>query len=270
MKIAMGVFDGVHLGHIKVIERAHKVLTFHPHPNKGVHLLTTVAERKELINNLEVVKFSNKLGSLTPEEFVRDFLVKKYKPEVVCVGDDFAFGYNRSGNVETLKKLGEKHGFQIEVTPEVDIGGKPVRSSRIRILLGKGKVEEAAQLLGRDYKISGKVIHGRGIGKKLGFPTANIKTDKDKLIPKPGVYAGKIIVNNQLFPCAISIGEQSTFGGHHIEIEAYIFNFKHNIYRKKVTFFFEKFIRLQRKFKDKKALQKQIAQDIKKIKNLVK
>ncbi|MFC1517746.1 bifunctional riboflavin kinase/FAD synthetase [Candidatus Margulisiibacteriota bacterium] len=265
MKIALGVFDGVHLGHQKVIERAHRVFTFHPHPNRGIHLLTTLRERKELINNLEIVKFGPKIGSLTPEEFVRDFLVKRYRPEVVCVGEDYAFGYNRRGNVSFLRKLGKKYNYQVEIIPEVDIKGKPIRSSRIRRLLGERRIEEAAVLLGRDYQLSGKVVHRQGLGRKLGFPTANIKVDKNKLIPGTGVYSGKVIVANKLYPCAISIGEQKTFGGHNIEIEVYILNFKHNIYRKRITVFFEKFIRHQKKFSSAGQLVAQIKKDILKI-----
>jgi riboflavin kinase / FMN adenylyltransferase len=267
MKIALGVFDGVHLGHLKVIERVHRVVTLHPHPNTGVHLLTTLAERRDLINNLDVIKFNSRIGHLTPEEFIRDIIVKRYRPEAVCVGDDFAFGYNREGDVRTLKELGRKYGFAVEVVPEVDIKNRPVRSSRIRHLLGTGQVVEAAELLGRDYTISGKVVRGRGIGHKLGFPTANIRTDKDKLVPRPGVYSGHIIVANEYHPCAISIGEQETFGIERaVEVEAYIIGFSRNIYGKRVTLFFEKFLREQKKFKDKKALAAQIKNDVKKVK----
>lgn len=265
MKIALGVFDGVHLGHQKVIERAHRVLTFHPHPNQGVHLLTTIPERQGLINNLDIVKFTTKLGQLTPEEFIRDFLVKKFKPSVVCVGDDYAFGYNRSGNLEMLKKFGEKYDFQIEVIKEVDYQGTPIRSSRIRHLLAESKVEEAAKLLGRNYQLSGKVVRGHGVGKTLGFPTANIQVDKNKLIPGIGVYSGEVIANNKLYPCAISIGERKTFEGHQVEVEAYILDFNENIRSKRITVFFKEYLRAQRKFSTKEELKAQITKDIDKI-----
>lgn len=268
MKIALGVFDGVHLGHQKVIEKAHRVLTFHPHPNKGVHLLTTLAERKSLINNLEVVKFNEKLGKLSPEEFIRDFLVKKYKPQEIIVGHDYAFGYNRSGNVKSLKDFGKKYNFEVLEVGEIKYKGRPIRSSWIRQLLGKGKIEEAALLLGRNYSLGGKVVRGCGIGRALGFPTANVKVDENKLVPKSGVYQGEVIVGNKLFPCAISIGEQKTFNGHKVEVEVHIINFCGNIYHQRIKIFFNKFIRLQQKFANKEQLKNQIKKDVKLIFNI--
>ncbi len=268
MKIALGVFDGVHLGHIKVIERAHRVITFHPHPNKGAHLLTTLPERQDLIQNLDVIPFNSRIGELTPEEFVRDILVKRFRPKTVLIGDDYAFGYNRSGSAKTMEELGRKYGFEVEIIPEVDSKGTPVRSSRIRHLLSEGKVNDAAELLGRDYSLSGKIVRGKGIGRTLGFPTVNVHVDKDKLIPMPGVYSGYCVVNNTLHTCAISIGERETFGKEHtVIVEAFLLNFKGDLYGKRITLFFEKFIRAQKKFKSAKALQQQIKKDIVRVRD---
>ena len=268
MKLALGIFDGVHIGHCKVIERAHRVLTLHPHPTTAAHLLTTLAERKALINNLDVLKYTPALGKLSPEEFVRDILVKKFRPESVFVGEDYAFGYNRTGNTALLKALGQKYGFSVEVVPEVIIKGKPVRSSLIRHLLSKGNIEDAAALLGRDYSVSGSVVRGKGVGRELGFPTVNLHTDENKLIPAPGVYAGHIIVNNTYHPCAINIGERRIGHNAHIELEAYILNFSADVYGKRVTLFFEKFLRTPKQFKNHKALAAQIKKDVQRIEKI--
>ena len=191
---------------------------------------------------------------------------KRFKPKTILIGDDYAFGYNRSGNAKTMEELGRKYGFDVEVIPEVDSKGTPVRSSRIRHLLAGGKVRDAAELLGRDYSLSGKIVHGKGIGRALGFPTVNIHVDKDKLVPMPGVYSGYCVVNNALHTCAISIGERETFGKEYtIVVEAYLLDFKGNLYGKRITLFFEKFIRKQKKFKDKKALRSQIKKDVRKL-----
>ena len=262
IKIAVGVFDGVHKGHQKVIEKAHLVISFDPHPNKAVHLLTTPAERQDLIGNIKFIKFNKKISQMSPEDFVK-MLVKKFHPESICVGHDFAFGYNREGNVQILRQLGEKYGFIVEEIPEVFIDGIPVRSSAIRKLLAKGDIAQATEFLGREYQVSGKIVHGVGRGKTLGFPTINVCPDHpDKLLPLEGVYAGEVILEKKIYRCAIFIGECESFGETKKVLEAHILNFNGNVYGKKCTLFFKNYLRPVQKFANQEALKNQIRQDI--------
>ncbi len=265
MKLALGVFDGVHLGHQKIIETAHRVITFDPHPNKGVHLLTTLQERQDLIGNLDVLKFTSRIANMYPQDFIEQIIVRKYRPEIIIVGHDYAFGYNRSGKVDTLIELGKKYNFKVEVIDEVIIDGHPVRSSLIRKLLAKGDVKEANKLLGRDYVLTGKVVHGHGRGIGLGFPTVNLKTDVSKLVPGQGVYKGEAIYQNKIYKAAIFIGERQTFGEHERVIEAHLLNFHEQAYGKQVTLFFQDFLRPEQKFTGADQLIEQIKKDISRI-----
>ncbi len=263
MKLALGVFDGVHSGHQKIIEKAHRVITFDPHPNKGVHLLTTIAERRGLIGNLDVIKFTKKIQNMYPQDFIEKIIVRRYRPEILVVGHDYAFGYNRAGDLRMLVELGKKFNFKVEIVPEVELDGQPVRSSLIRRFLAHGDVESAARYLSRNYSLAGKVVHGHGRGKKLGFPTINIKPGHpNKLIPGAGVYAGEVIVNNKLYPAAVFVGERQTFNETKRVIEAHLINFQGRLYGKKAVVFFKKFIRAEKKFDSAEALAQQIKKDI--------
>jgi riboflavin kinase/FMN adenylyltransferase len=264
MKIALGVFDGVHRGHQKVIECAHRVVTFDPHPNTGIHLLTTLSERQDLIGNLDIIRFNRRISNLAPRDFIKKIILPRYKDlETIIVGHDFAFGYNREGSVETLKELGKEFDFTVEVIPECLYKGKPIRSSAIRKLLARGNVETANQYLGRAYQLTGKIVHGRGRGAKLGFPTINIHPDHpDKLIPCEGVYAGEVILDNKIYRAAIFIGERQTFGESEKVIEAHVLDFQGKVYGKTCTLFFKKYLRPEQKFSSQKKLIAQIKKDI--------
>jgi riboflavin kinase/FMN adenylyltransferase len=271
-KIALGIFDGVHLGHQKVIEKAHWVVTFHPHPSfalkhdSDMRYLTTLSERKILIGNLAVIKFNRRLAQKSAERFVKDILVKRFHPTEVIVGFDFCFGKNREGNVKTLTQLGRKFGFKVTVIPPYRMKGTPVKSSVIRNLLDEGQIEKANVLLGREYFVTGKVVKGLGRGRKIGFPTANVKADIHKLIPGCGVYAGSAIVNNQSYPAAINIGNQPTFNDGQYQMEAHLLNYNGpKLYGKPITIIFEKFIRPEQKFKSVVELKRQIKKDVAKV-----
>lgn len=266
MKLALGFFDGVHIGHQKIIEKAHRVITFDPHPNKDVQLLTTLAERRELVGNLDVLKFTKKIQTMYPQDFIEKIIVRRYHPETIVVGHDYAFGYKRTGDLRMLIELGKKFKFNVEIVPEVNLAGEAVRSSAIRHFLEHGEVERAAKYLSREYSLAGKIIHGHGRGRKMGFPTINIKPDHaNKLVPGAGVYAGEVIVDNKLYPAAIFIGKRQTFNETKLVIEANLFNFIGNIYGKKAIFFFKKFIRPEQKFNSAEELAAQIKKDIKEI-----
>ena len=268
MKLALGVFDGVHIGHQKVIEKAHRVMTFDPHPNPGRHLLTTLKERQDLIGNLDVIRFNKWVSNLSPEDFVKKIILKRYKNlTTVIVGEDFAFGYNREGDTKTLLDLGKKHGFDVEIIPEITYQKEPVRSTEIRHFLGHGNLEMATKYLGRAYQLSGRIYRGSGTGHKLGFPTINIQPeDSNKLIPLEGVYKGEAIVNNQAYKAAIFIGTRKTFDGEHKVVEAHLLGFNQKVYGKRATVFFYEYLRNEKKFKDATALSKQIKRDVKLVK----
>jgi len=266
MQLAIGVFDGVHPGHKKVIEKAHFIITFDPHP-AGKKLLTTIRERKELIRNLKVIKFSDKVRAQYPEEFIKKNIIK-YKPTIVFVGQDFHFGHDRTGNAGTLKQLGQKYGFEVEIIPEVLFGSEKISSTRIRKLLLASNIAHANELLGREYSLTGKVIRGQKVGRQLGFPTLNLKIAPEKIYPGHGSYAGYLIIDNVLHNCAIFIGERSLARNRsEVVIEAHMLNYqgKKRLYGKECKLFFKHFIRPVQKFDSRDELISAIRKDIEKI-----
>lgn len=268
MKVAIGVFDGVHRGHQKVIEKAHRIITFDPHPHP-LQLLTTVPERQDLIGTLDVLKFNKAMASLSPAAFIEKYIVKPYAPEAIIVGHDFVFGHDRSGNIETLRELGNTFKFTVEEIPEYCHNGQPVRSSKIRDLLRNCKVAEANELLGRDYQLNGTVAYGEGVGHQLGFPTINIQlADHRKLIPGYGVYSGEMIILNKLYRAAIFIGTRQTFNGTDTVIEAHLLDFDHQTYTKHCTLFIQKYLRPEHKFPTREALIEQIKKDVQQIRQM--
>jgi riboflavin kinase/FMN adenylyltransferase len=259
MKIAIGVFDGVHRGHQKVIEKAHLVLAIAPHPNPDIGLLTSPAEKKDLLGSLAEFKFTPRSARLTPEEFIV-WLKQKYAPAEIIVGHDFHFGWRRQGDITLLKKLGKKYCLAVTEIPEYIYQKTAVRSSTIRAYLYDGKIRQANELLGRDYQLCGKVIRGKRLGRRLGAPTINLRLDcPQKLVPRDGVYRGEASVRNKLYPAAIFIG--------HGAIEAHLLGFRGSLYGQKAVLFLQEYLRPIVKFKDLNALQKQIRKDIKNIKH---
>lgn len=277
--VALGNFDGVHLGHKKVIESAVKfsrkikahsaVITFDPHPQeviapeRGLRLLTTLTEREELFLNLGVdsvvvTRFTPILRKLSYADFVRRYLVGKLGVRQIFIGYDYAFGKGRAGSVAELKQFGKQFGFGVSVVPPVKVGGEVVKSGRIRENLSRGDFARAMKLFGHPYRLTGKVVRGDGRGKTLGFPTANLKVDPRKLIPAEGVYAGFVDGKK----CVINIGSRPTFGGGKSLIEVHILNFKGNILGKtlKVDLFCR--LRGEIQFSDALALIGQIKKDI--------
>ncbi len=271
ISVAIGIFDGVHLGHLHLIARAHRVLTFDPHPVSGTVLLTTLEEKKALIGNLDVLKFNKRLFKLTPENFVKKVLLRRYDLGKVYVGADFRFGFKRSGDTKTLKTLGKKYGFEVEIVPLQKINGKVIKSSLIRQLIGAGKITEAAKLLGREYYLMGKVVHGSNRGHKLGFPTINIKTSESKCLPKLGVYAGEVVVKNHSYLCGVNVGIRPTFNDSkpRVTVEANLIGYKGgSLYGQKVLLTLKSYIRAEQKFKNVGALVRQIKKDMTLIKKL--
>ena len=277
--VALGTFDGVHIGHRKVIEATIKyackigahsaAITFDPHPqeivapDRGLRLLTTLQEREELLAGLGVdavivSQFTHDLQKLTYSEYVEKYLVKRLGVRQVFVGYDYAFGHGRTGTPADLKKLGEKHGFGVIVIPPVKIGRQIVKSAVIRDLLGRGCFSQALTMLGHPYRLTGKVVRGVGRGKKLGFPTANLRVDPRKLIPAHGVYAGFVDGKK----CVVNIGSRPTFEAGRTTIEAHILNFNRNIRNKTLRLDLFHRLRDEKQFSDVKELRRQIKKDI--------
>jgi riboflavin kinase/FMN adenylyltransferase len=279
---ALGVFDGVHLGHNEIIKRAKIAITFDPHPqltsrNKldPIKMLTTLEERKMLIDNLLVLQFSDEVAGLNPEEFVKKVLIDELGVEKVVVGYDYRFGFRRSGCVEDLREYAERYGFVVEIVPPFRINEIPVKSSTVRRLIMSSSFEEAKKLLGRDYFLMGEVIKGKGIGKKIGYPTANLEVPDEKLLPARGLYAGEVEAKGKNYKAVIYFGVLPSLSSEENKLvydeirahglEVYLLNFKGDLCGEKIIIKFKRHIRNEMYFEDIKDLKKQIQNDLRKI-----
>ncbi len=285
---AIGNFDGVHLGHqlifkkLKEISKNFKlpsvVLTFEPHPEKvlrskkKVNLICTKKQKYEIISKLGVdflieIPFDLNFSKILAEEFVLEFLVKKINISALVIGRNFVFGFKKSGNFKTLRVLSKKYRFNLEIIKPLIFEGFLVSSTNIRNLLKEGKIEEANKLLGRNYSMFGKIVKGKGLGKKYFVPTINVQFENDILL-KEGIYSGYTKIDEGEYPSAISLGKNPTLKGKETCLEAHLLNFQGNLYGKSAEVFFCKKIRNQKKFKSQEKLREQILKDIEFIKNL--
>ena len=281
--IVLGTFDGVHKGHKKIFDRAVSfarrnklpcyAVTFKPHPQqfiipeRGLKLLTTLQERVERIKRLgvddvKIIHFDKGLQNLSYQEFVEKFIVKKFRAGHVFVGYDFAFGWGRLGHASQLKELGQDYGFEVIIVPAFKIEGEIVKSKKLRELIGAGDLNKVVRMMGHPYQISGKVVRGKGVGRKLGFPTANLKIDPHKLIPAHGVYAGRC--NGK--KCAINIGTRPTFGGIPTTlVEVHFPGAKLSLTGKNLKVEILRRLRNEIQFTDTEELKKQIKKDLERI-----
>ena len=283
--LTVGSFDGIHLGHQQLLQELEKqaqdcdcqevLVTFHPHPKQvlstgpqtRIELLTPLEEKIQILEMyglpvLLVIPFTRDFSRLTYRNFVEQILLKKLKMKKMVIGYDHAFGRNREGHANQLKELGETHGFSVTVIEPHRIDNEVASSSRIRQLLSEGNIELANRLLGRNYSLSGIVEKGESRGKKLGFPTANLRpTDPGKLIPRRGVYAVDIRINGDNFKGMMNIGHRPTFNFDPLTLETHIFNFSGLLYGSKLEIVFKKFIREERKFDNSQELKNQILKD---------
>jgi len=280
--LTLGNFDGVHLGHQaifkKVVERAREIsgtsvaFTFEPHPlkvlspDRSPQLLNTFHGKLRLFEaaGIEVVicaNFTRVFADQHPEDFAREVLHKQIGVKEVYVGYDYAFGKGREGSIESLKRMGQTHGFKVGVIEPVQVDGVVVSSSTIRDLITSGRVEEGARLLGRHYTIEGEVVHGSHRGHTLGFPTANIKSNNE-LIPAFGVYAVLARVQGRTLKGVASIGIRPTFDGGPVSMEVFLFEFGEDLYGKEMEVAFVKRLRGEEKFPDVEALVHQIQEDV--------
>lgn len=284
--ITIGTFDGVHTGHQHILQQLQEaaqacngetvIITFDPHPrevlagDKSVRLLTTLEEKISLlahwgIHHLVVVPFTRAFSELSATAYLEDFLISTFRPHSIIIGYDHRFGHNREGGLELLEAEQEKYGFQLLEIPQQVIHHAAVSSTRIRKSLHEGDIRLATELLGYPYFLNGKVVHGDKMGRKLGFPTANISlNDYRKLIPAQGVYAVTVTIghNGPLLQGALNIGTRPTFNGAELRIEVFILDFDQEIYDAPIRVDFLEYIRADKKFDSVEALVVQMKNDV--------
>ena len=282
--LTIGTFDGVHKGHQAILrDVVHQaaaidgesiLITFEPHPRKLIYpeqslqLLTTLDEKIKLIEatgirHIVVTPFNADFASLTADEYIRDFLVKKFQPQNIVIGYDHRFGHDRTGNLDLLQSLSAQYGFIVNEIPAQKIDEAAVSSTKIRKALHNGDVNGAQAMLGRAYTLSGTVVTGAQIGRKLGFPTANVQpTDADQLIPANGVYAVLAKVNGTQYKAMLNIGIRPTVTTElKLYIEAHLFDFAEDIYGKELELSFVARLRDEQKFPSLEALREQLGRD---------
>lgn len=290
--VTSGTFDGVHLGHQKILHRIREIarsiqgetvlLTFWPHPRlvlypeeHNLRLLSTFEEKASLlrqfgIDHLITIPFTQEFSQLTSEEFIRKVLIEKIQTKKLVIGYDHRFGKNREGSFEYLQTHSSEFGFELEEISREDVDEIGVSSTKIRKALESGEVQTANQYLGRPYELNGIVVKGQQIGRSIGFPTANIHVPNDyKLIPKDGVYAVEAKVEDQIFKAMLNIGNRPTVDGTRKTVETHLFDFQGDLYNKLITVYFRAFIREERKFENLEALKAQLNSDQKSAKSLL-
>jgi riboflavin kinase/FMN adenylyltransferase len=299
--VTIGTFDGVHMGHRKVIDKLKSearaingetvIITFHPHPRKvvsstilGIRLINTLDEKIELleklgVDHLVVVPFTDAFANQPAEDYVKNFLVSKFHPHTIIIGYDHRFGRERKGDYLLLEKMASQYNYNLKEIPKQMLDEISISSTKIREALLEGKIEVADKLLGYDFFFSGTVVHGDKLGRKLGYPTANLKImDEEKIIPGNGIYAvyaelesGKqkrkegnsriIITLRSRFKGMMSIGFRPTVDGSKRVTEVNIFDFNKEIYNQSLKVYVKKYLREEIKFESLEKLVKQIDED---------
>ena len=287
--VTIGNFDGIHLGHREIFRKLVRaageknkksvVITFDPHPQKIIHperrpffLLTPLNEKLSLIKSCGVdavilLTFSIEFAGITAERFVEDILWKKLRLSKLLVGYDYAFGKGKGGNAKFLKASGRRIGFQVEVMGAVKTGGVISSSTGIRLAILDGNVKLASEMLGRPYGVTGSVVKGYRRGTEIGYPTANIKSEK--VIPATGVYAIIARLEGVRHPGVINIGYNPTFGNEEISTEVHLLDFEGNIYGKDITILFIDRLRDETKFESSEELALQIKRDIERAREIL-
>ncbi len=290
--VTIGTFDGVHIGHQSILNKLKEitkrkygetvVITFEPHPRivleldkQNLRFLNSMEEKQELfkkfgIDHLVLLTFTKEFSKMSSEEFIKSILVDKIQISSLVIGYDHHFGKNRSGDFNNLSFLGKKYGFDVEQVAAQEIKGIAVSSTKIRNALFVGNVDKANLFLGYNYSITGRVVGGNKIGKKLGFPTANLSIENEnKLIPAHGVYAVYVKYKNKMLKGMLSIGSKPTFDEYDENVEVHIFDFSETIYNQKITVCFSNRIRDIIRFDDADTLKEQLFKDMKRAKELL-
>jgi riboflavin kinase/FMN adenylyltransferase len=282
--VTSGTFDGVHLGHQKILQRVLEIaeridgetvlITFWPHPRlvlfpeeHKLRLLSTFEEKAKLLRELGIdhlisIPFTKEFSELSSQEFIENVLVNKIKCKKLVIGYDHRFGKNREGSFEYLQANHLKFGFELEEIPRQDVDDIGISSTKIRKALEVGDVTMALNYLGRPYELNGLVIKGQQIGRSIGFPTANIHIPNDyKLVPRDGVYAVQAAVNGNLYKAMLNIGNRPTVDGSKKTVEAHLFDFQGDLYDMQITIYFKAFLREERKFDGLEQLKAQLKLD---------
>lgn len=283
--ITVGTFDGVHVGHQKILNKIRTIannnngetalLTFDPHPRKvlfnssnSLKLINTLDEKINLLSNygldhLIIHPFNKDFSRITPTSYVRDLLVNQLNVATLVIGYNHQFGRNREGDITLLHELSEVYNFNVQEINAEEINEIKVSSTKIREALSMGDILQANNYLGHDFTLSGEVIEGNKIGRSIGFPTANISIkDEEKIIPADGVYAVKVKLNDQCFNGMMNIGNRPTIEEtNKSSIEVHIFDFSENIYGLEIEIVFKAHIRKEEKFSDIDTLKKQLIND---------
>jgi len=292
--VTLGTFDGVHLGHQAILKELYKekkerkreslLVTYEPHPQMVVSpensplLLSTLEEKLKLLKNIPegrelsgvlVMKFNKELSQLAAGKFIEEIVVKKLKAGELITGENHAFGKDRFGGVELLKKASRPFDFELKVVPSILQDKTRISSSRIRKEMLTGDFEEACKMLGHSYLISGKPVKGKGIGTEIGYPTINLEVPGKKLLPKKGVYGAETEMANKKYYGMMYIGRRLTLEEEGLSLEINLFDYQENTVPDKLMVYLHKWIRGEMKFESLKGLQTQLSEDEKKIRQLL-
>ena len=287
--LTLGNFDGVHVGHQQIFKRVigrsaelgapSIVYTFEPHPLKVLQpgkffpLITTIDEKRRIIEKVGIdilicEDFTREFALKSPPDFVKEILHERLKAHEIFIGPDYRFGMRREGNAGLLKTLGKKWGIETVILDDIKMDGVEVRSTTIRTYIQSGKVREASRLLGRFYSLEGEVIRGKGRGKPLGIPTANLRPNKE-LFPASGIFAVWVFFQGKRFPGVLNIGTNPTFRDQELSLEVYIMDFHDEIYGENLRIEFVEKLRDEKAFSDAGALVEQIQRDIGKAREVL-
>lgn len=284
LALSLGMFDGVHLGHLSIINKLNEIagkeqlesaiLSFWPHPRKflnpddNVKMLNTLEEKLELleksgIQNIFLKTFDEEFRNLTGTEFCEKVLVDKLNVKHIIIGHDHTFGKNKSGNFDLLKSLSDELGFKVNQLEAVQKNDLNVSSTKIRIALSEGRIKDANEMLGYHYPLTGKVIHGKKLGRTIGYPTANIEVPINKLLPKKGAYIVEVRIDGEFYKGMLSIGTNPTIDDKNesLHTEVYILDFDRDIYGKEITIRFRDFLHDEIKFDGLEKLIEKLDED---------
>ena len=289
--VTVGTFDGIHKGHRKLISevccmaKAAKgesvVITFDPHPRQvlnptsGVKMINTLDEKKEVfgqmcVDHLLIISFTKKFAKTSSEDFLKKYIVEPFDLKAIVIGYDHHFGKGRKGNLDFLKNMGNKYGFEVDQVPMQEFKDVALSSSNVREAIQKGRMQVARSYLGYNYSITGTVVKGNQVGRTLGFPTANIEPDNpEKLIPAYGVYASLVRYGDKVYQGMSNIGIRPTLDEHKLTIEVNIFDFDEDIYGEKITIYFLQHTRAEKKFRDLELLRRRLVIDKVKVKKIL-
>lgn len=282
--LTIGTFDGVHSGHAVILEKVREqarrvggesvLITFEPHPRKlifpdqPIPILTPLDKKLELItragiDHVVVVPFTKEFASMSAEEYVSDFLITLFHPAAIVIGYDHHFGHDRKGNIDLLRSVQDKYGFEVVEIPAQLIDDAAISSTKIRTSIAAGDIRDAAEMLGRNYTLSGKVVKGAQLGRTIGYPTANIVPNHtEQIIPANGVYAVRVRHHSTEYSGMLNIGYRPTVSDEHVlHVEAHIFDFSGDIYNDQVELEFVERLRDEQKFSSLDELKAQLKID---------